>query len=54
MIQINHSNQTAILVEPDLMRLAVEEELINLNSKQLGDLPWNKKARAKPSKRERT
>ena len=40
---------TAIHVEPDSMRLAVEEELINLNSKSQYDLPWNQKARSRAS-----
>lgn len=38
---------TAILVEPDSMRLAIEEELIRLNSRSVNDLPWNEKARSK-------
>lgn len=42
---------TAILVEPDSMRLSIEEELINRNSLSVGHLPWNRKARAKASKR---
>lgn len=41
---------TAILVEPDSMRLSVEEELINRNSQSKDKLLWNKKARAKLSK----
>src|SRR5690606_5655091 len=42
---------TAILVEPDSLRLSVEEELINRNSSADGHLPWNRKGRAKVSKR---
>jgi hypothetical protein len=44
---------TAILVEPDSMRLSVEEELINRNSSSDGHLLWNRKARAKVPKRRR-
>lgn len=42
---------TSLLVEPDSMRLSIEEELINLNSKLPTDLPWNDKARAKSGKK---
>jgi hypothetical protein len=42
---------TAILVEPDSMRLSVEEELINRNSSSDGHLLWNRKGRAKVLKR---
>lgn len=42
---------TAILVEPDSMRLTVEEELINRNSSSADRLLWNRKARAKVPKR---
>lgn len=42
---------TAILVEPDSMRLSVEEELINRNSTSEGHLLWNRKGRSKTSKR---
>lgn len=45
---------TAILVEPDSMRLSVEEELINRNSTSDGHLLWNRKARAKVPKRRRS
>ncbi|MDH1013037.1 hypothetical protein N5J43_29280 [Pseudomonas nicosulfuronedens] len=38
---------TAILVEPDSMRLSVEEELIKMNSSSTDHLLWNRKARAK-------
>ncbi len=38
---------TAIRVEPDSMRLAVEEELISRNSLSPDHLIWNQKARAK-------
>ena len=38
---------TAILVTPDSMRLAVEEELIARNAAVLGGLPWNIKGKAK-------
>lgn len=38
---------TGILVEPDSMRLSVEEELINRNSLSDIHLLWNRKARAK-------
>ncbi|MBK6567658.1 hypothetical protein [Candidatus Aalborgicola defluviihabitans] len=41
---------TAILVQPDSIRLTVEEELINRNSLSETHLLWNKKARAKVSK----
>lgn len=34
---------TAALVEPESIRLAIEEELLQLNSRHLGQLPWNKK-----------
>lgn len=44
---------TAILVEPDSMRLSVEEELINRNSSSDSHLLWNRKARAKVPKRRR-
>lgn len=37
---------TAIFVEPDSMRLAIEEELIKRNSQSEADIRWNKKARA--------
>jgi hypothetical protein len=42
---------TGILVEPDSMRLSIEEELINRNSSTDGHLLWNRKARAKVPKR---
>lgn len=45
---------TSLLVEPDSIRLAIEEELIGLNSKSPADLPWNDKGRAKSGKRART
>ena len=32
---------TAILVEPDSLRLAIEAELINLSSRAEAGLPWN-------------
>ena len=41
---------TAIRVEPDSMRLSIEEELINRNSQSAQQLLWNKKARAKPTR----
>lgn len=41
---------TAILVDPDSMRLSVEEELINRNSSSDGHLLWNRKGRTKVSK----
>jgi hypothetical protein len=44
---------TAILVEPDSMRLSVEEELINRNSSSDDHLLWNRKARAKIAKARR-
>lgn len=44
---------TAILVEPDSMRLSVEEELINRNSSSDDHLLWNRKARAKAPKHQR-
>lgn len=44
---------TAILIEPDSMRLSVEEELINRNSSSDGHLLWNRKSRAKDSTRKR-
>lgn len=34
---------TAILVKPESMRLAVEEELLQRNSLHVGQLPWNKR-----------
>ena len=42
---------TAILIEPDSMRLSVEEELINRNSSSDGHLLWNRKGRANVPKR---
>lgn len=42
---------TAIQVQPDSMRLAIEEELISRNSLSAEHLVWNKKARAKLPKR---
>ncbi len=42
---------TAILVEPDSMRLSVEEELINRNSSSTDHLRWNHKARSRIKKR---
>ncbi len=36
---------TAILVEPDSLRLTVEDELIRLSSRDAGSLPWNRKSR---------
>lgn len=41
---------TAILVEPDSMRLSVEEELINRNSSSIDLLRWNRKARSRVKK----
>ncbi|WP_313057868.1 hypothetical protein [Pseudomonas rhodesiae] len=38
---------TAILVEPDSMRLAIEEKLINRNSMSAEHLIWNLKGRTK-------
>ncbi len=38
---------TAILVEPDSMRLTIEEELIKRNSMSAEHLIWNRKGRAK-------
>ena len=34
---------TAIMIKPESMRLAIEEELLQRNSSFLGQLPWNKK-----------
>lgn len=34
---------TLILVRPESLRLTVEEELLLLNSRYVGQLPWNKK-----------
>jgi hypothetical protein len=41
---------TAVRVEPDSMRLSIEEELIGRNSQLKEQLLWNTKARAKPTK----
>ena len=41
---------TGILVQPDSMRLAIEEELICRNSQSAQHLVWNLKARAKIAK----
>lgn len=41
---------TAILVEPDSMRLAIEDELIYRNSMYTEHIIWNLKGRAKPPK----
>lgn len=38
---------TGILVEPDSLRLTLEDELIRLGSRDPGSLPWNRKSRAK-------
>ena len=38
---------TAILVEPDYLRLSIEDELIRQTTRQAGTLPWNKRSRAK-------
>lgn len=42
---------TVILVQPESLRLAVEEELLVLNSRFLGQLPWNKKGVVAPRNR---
>ncbi|MGY6271958.1 hypothetical protein ACXIUT_19885 [Achromobacter denitrificans] len=42
---------TVILVQPESLRLAVEEELLLLNSRYLGQLPWNKKGVIAPKRR---
>lgn len=34
---------TLILVKPESLRLAVEEELLQANSRYIGQLPWNKR-----------
>lgn len=34
---------TAILVQPESLRLAIEEELLLQNSRYVGQLPWNKR-----------
>ncbi|SEJ07047.1 hypothetical protein SAMN03159494_01591 [Achromobacter sp. NFACC18-2] len=34
---------TLILVQPESLRLTVEEELLLLNSRYIGQLPWNRK-----------
>lgn len=39
---------TGALVLPDSLRLAVEEEVINRNTKKPQDLPWNEKSRKTP------
>lgn len=43
---------TAALVQPESIRLAIEEELLQRNSLHIGQLPWNKKGVTK--KRMRT
>lgn len=42
---------TLILVQPESLRLAVEEELLLLNSRHVGQLPWNKKGVVAPDER---
>lgn len=39
---------TGILVEPDFLRLSLEDELIRQETRQKGALPWNRKSRSKP------
>ena len=36
---------THALVDPDSLRLAIEEEIIYRNTRQVDDLPWNDKGR---------
>ncbi len=43
---------TGVLVEPDSIRLAIEEELIYRNTLSACALPWNNKGRKKPLKKE--
>jgi hypothetical protein len=38
---------TGILVEPDSLRLTIEDELIAIITRTKGALPWNKKSRSK-------
>lgn len=38
---------TGILVEPDSLRLSLEDELIRQATRQVGTLPWNKKSRSR-------
>ncbi|WP_143599106.1 hypothetical protein [Variovorax boronicumulans] len=45
---------TGILIEPDSMRLSIEEELISRNSSSDSHLLWNRKARAKLPKRRKS
>lgn len=42
---------TAALVQPESMRLAIEEELLRRNSSLVGQLPWNKKGVIHPKQR---
>ena len=42
---------TAMHVEPDFLRLSIEDELIRRVSRQQGALPWNKRSRAKKTDR---
>lgn len=39
---------TGVLIEPDSVRLAIEEELIYRNTSSDSALPWNNKGRRKP------
>jgi len=38
---------TAIFIEPDYLRLSIEDELIRQTTQKGGALPWNKKSRLK-------
>jgi hypothetical protein len=42
---------TVILIEPESLRLAIEEELLLLNSRYVGQLPWNKRGVTKLASR---
>lgn len=41
---------TGILVEPDFLRLSIEDELIRRETRQKGALPWNRRSRSKPKR----
>jgi len=42
---------TVILVQPESLRLAIEEELLLRNSRYIGQLPWNKRGVTKSALR---
>lgn len=38
---------TGVLVDPDFLRLSLEDELIRQATRQVGTLPWNKRSRSR-------